>query len=1040
MIRQYIKILLTVSFGFFLCLFQSGNDSAYGEGIVIKPAFRPLNDQNIHQPQGIYFPNQKSKDNLPASEDLSETMEVQFTQEIIDLANNLNNSPIAIYRYVKSSIEYQPYYGSLKGSQETLLQRGGNDLDIASLLIALFRSPNVQVPCRYAGSYVKFDASDVLKWLSVDDIYIAIDILNDAGILAVLEDNDTKVSLVHYWVHAYLPYGNYRGIAQDQTEKTWIPLDASFKKWEVTEGFLYSGELIFNTQMKDNYYDEIRNISPTTYYLDELQEYLDQSHPGILLEELKRKKSISSDMLEFLPIELPYWVNQLQLQEGPELSDYYRYKVNFRVTEGGITQLDQEITFPEDYAKKLTISFLPATQADENIINSYGGYYNTPPGEILVKPVLKVNGNSVAEGDSILPGTDLYLYLNFTLPGLFPETVLHNINSGGFYSFAFEPVGDMDHHIAQRQDLFQITTQSSYDYYSDEFLGELFYISAIKYFNEFEKSSLNLSDVIQHYYNKGLSEIMVGQNVITVEETGVPVEMKPSGYLIDVKRHVFNYYSPVGNQSRNRELFSIEAMTGSFYQHWVLDNTGGLGGVSTVKALQIARNQGLLLYEITNDDIGSGGLLETLNISQTFKDKISDEINSDDVGTENDLIITVPEDEINFNQWNGLAWTSYDPEINYDNFNLFSSSETNKNVGAMTTISSGSGECPENENCAPNVIILWPPNESLHCINSPFEAFAFYWDMSGGANIPYSLNWTSNIPGAPQNITDETYTVSSSYIGDYTIQVSASNAFGYDSDQNKISLGEFELIAPAIMCTNEVSKIAYFADPGCDIKWDIVQDTTGGAFVLYYTISGYQLKTGEWEGNVLVSGALTKNDATFCSDYLGVMVKKYPPATTYPDDFPYWLSDLCRQHKQLCYICTENFGDFFDCYSELEDLRDEAYEFSNLEAPDPYDQLPDGKTDAIRHTYWSCIMKHKFGSSLAHSISDAHESDSPNKCCAGIMDILNNEKGREIDTLSCTDLDDFSCCQNTVRSLISQPDSPIIWFDGGSCNENPLHQ
>ena len=48
-------------------------------------------------------------------------------------------TPLAIYNYLKNNINYEYYYGSRKGASGTLDSLGGNDLDQASLLIAMLR-------------------------------------------------------------------------------------------------------------------------------------------------------------------------------------------------------------------------------------------------------------------------------------------------------------------------------------------------------------------------------------------------------------------------------------------------------------------------------------------------------------------------------------------------------------------------------------------------------------------------------------------------------------------------------------------------------------------------------------------------------------------------------------------------------------------------------------------------------------------------------------------------------------------------------------
>ena len=109
-----------------------------------------------------------------AAGDLDPTIDVQITQEIIDKANELGTAQ-AMYEFVRNECEFQPYYGSQKGSVETLRQRAGNDYDLASLLIALLRASGI--PARYAEGQVELSAEQASNWLAVDDPAVAGSIL-----------------------------------------------------------------------------------------------------------------------------------------------------------------------------------------------------------------------------------------------------------------------------------------------------------------------------------------------------------------------------------------------------------------------------------------------------------------------------------------------------------------------------------------------------------------------------------------------------------------------------------------------------------------------------------------------------------------------------------------------------------------------------------------------------------------------------------------------------------------------------------------------
>ncbi len=69
--------------------------------------------------------------------DLEGTEEAPVSGEIAELAQSLNWNPVSIYEYVRNNIETEWYRGCMKGAEETLRQKSGNDCDQAALLISL---------------------------------------------------------------------------------------------------------------------------------------------------------------------------------------------------------------------------------------------------------------------------------------------------------------------------------------------------------------------------------------------------------------------------------------------------------------------------------------------------------------------------------------------------------------------------------------------------------------------------------------------------------------------------------------------------------------------------------------------------------------------------------------------------------------------------------------------------------------------------------------------------------------------------------------
>lgn len=87
------------------------------------------------------------QDDLPGPADLDQTIEVQFTEDIQNLADELGHNPARIYNWVRDHIEYVPVRGSIQGGNYCLSTRKCNAWDTSSLLIALLRASGI--PARY---------------------------------------------------------------------------------------------------------------------------------------------------------------------------------------------------------------------------------------------------------------------------------------------------------------------------------------------------------------------------------------------------------------------------------------------------------------------------------------------------------------------------------------------------------------------------------------------------------------------------------------------------------------------------------------------------------------------------------------------------------------------------------------------------------------------------------------------------------------------------------------------------------------------------
>ncbi|WP_446812263.1 transglutaminase-like domain-containing protein (plasmid) [Methylomonas sp. 2BW1-5-20] len=256
-----------------------------------------------------------------------ETPEIVFRSSdaapLATQAGQLANA-VAIYEYVHNTFEFTPYQGSRSGSVNTFLGQRGNDVDIATTLIAMLRSQNI--PAHYAVGTVRLPSAQLTNWLGVGNLDVAIQILKDQGMQGVtLAVDRNSVTFEHVWAEALIHFDQYRGLPTPSTVDcsltantarcTWIPLDGSFK------------QKIYNGLNIDPYTDATLNFDYTQYYKailnndvtrmdknpltileEQIGTWLHTHYPGKTLDDVADVGVITQIHDGLLPASLPYAV------------------------------------------------------------------------------------------------------------------------------------------------------------------------------------------------------------------------------------------------------------------------------------------------------------------------------------------------------------------------------------------------------------------------------------------------------------------------------------------------------------------------------------------------------------------------------------------------------------------------------------------------------------------------------------------------------------------------------------------------------------
>ena len=145
---------------------------------------------------------------------LCETPEILFSGDeasVIQEKALALGSAVNIYEYLKNKADYAVYHGARSSSLNTFLALEGNDVDLASTLIALYRS--VGIKSRYVTGNIRLKREDVANWIGVTNTDLAVSILQNQGINIVDNSDADNVVFEHVWVEALINFSNYRGAA-----------------------------------------------------------------------------------------------------------------------------------------------------------------------------------------------------------------------------------------------------------------------------------------------------------------------------------------------------------------------------------------------------------------------------------------------------------------------------------------------------------------------------------------------------------------------------------------------------------------------------------------------------------------------------------------------------------------------------------------------------------------------------------------------------------------------------------------------------------
>lgn len=599
----------------------------------------------------IMVASTSSVSGLLPPDDLAETIEVQFTPEIKAKAQELGNNPVRIYEWVRNNFEYESYYGSLKGAQQALLERSGNDFDQATILIALLRSANI--PARYVYGTIEVPIETVMTWLGIQDANTAANIVASGGIPAKAAMSGGRIKslmMEHVWVEAYVNMYPSFG-AKNGPANAWTAIDPSMKEHNSYTSTDISKIVPFD---ESGYLLTQSKLPPSLSYLFALESYRSANYQGGI-QDMLYLKGIKEKEFGILLGSLPYKVVTAGIK-FTSIDPAYRHSLSIVIRDPAtdeFTSVSKDVC--QLTGKKITVSYVPATDQDGAVMANYGGILKTPGYLVKIKARVKVDDSVILESPPVQMGDSLRLSVGFTTPGSFPDSIESELALGIYHNIALSALNVPSKQAVGGLDSSNKLLGTFYDSINsaDDEVGKVLHNIALQYFSHVNNASKLLERMMHIYNTRALNAGFVSVAAQYREFFGRTVSPPIiSGLIMDIPRYIQSPFSVAGDVEQEKAFTKIQGLNTSYFEHAIWESFSGIDSVSTVKLLQLANEAGLPIYNINGANIDA--VLPTLNQSQRVKDDIR---NSVAAGQE----VTIPKSYITRNEWTGTGYIVRNP-------------------------------------------------------------------------------------------------------------------------------------------------------------------------------------------------------------------------------------------------------------------------------------------------------------------------------------------------------------------------------------------
>jgi hypothetical protein len=635
-------------------------------------------------------------DNLVGASDpayLAESTEVKLSDEIKAQAQKLEYDPLKIYQWVLNNIEWLPSWGAIQASDLTLSSKNGNSMDIASLLIALLRAS--KIPARYVHGTIDVDVNKFRNWAGgFESVKAAIEYASSGGIpiTAIVRGGEiTLVRMEHVWVEVAIDYNPSRG-SRNRDADSWVPMDPSFKQYEVLEALDVVNVANIDSQEVTQNYVNSGSVNEEENWLSGLdstilqnakvvaqaaiQDYI-SSNSNLATSDVFGGKKTIVKQYPVLSASLPNHIVVKGVSYA-SIPSVLQAKLTISLAKENLSGVENSASFslPEVNNQKTTLTFKPATIEDKQILksllpdtnitdisqlpNSISSYM------IYIIPEIKVNGVVKLKGDPIRLGDEINLILKLYQPNFQEQSsvspiiagsnLVIGVVGGGISSTKSEMLHSKQ--LSLKAQLESNLGSAIEPELAEDILGDMFYTGLQTYFSQLVTFSSLSGSQQGARINLLPSAGTYGYEPKVNYFFGMPISISGGSIVMDLD-HVRSQINTLdGDRSKIVKFVQHTGILSSALEHIIpeqmfVTSENKEEAVSAVKAIAKAREVGQRIYHITNTN--SGTTLSNIH----HPPEVMQEINSAlSAGKE----IITHSDSINIKGWNGAGYIIMDKQ------------------------------------------------------------------------------------------------------------------------------------------------------------------------------------------------------------------------------------------------------------------------------------------------------------------------------------------------------------------------------------------